>query len=175
VKAPKTRPHFSQVLPATLWWRNKNFDILVLCNFCYINPKLLFTYKVNKNIPKCLKCFFLGWYTHCCIGVWQSIALLHSLKGYNLTINTWVELLRSKFKRSTWKLSSMSTENGLGLKVDIEDRALGRQKMTSVYTLPLALPGAGVLTLRPKSFSVDLKLDLHFRPKNASQKRLSTL
>jgi hypothetical protein len=34
-----------------------------------------------------------------------------------------VELLRSKFKRSTQKLRFRLTENGLGLKVDIEDRA----------------------------------------------------
>ncbi len=119
---------------------------------------------------------FFSWLVHLLLYVWQSIAFLHSLKGYNLTINTWVELLRSKFKSSTRKLSSMSTENGLGLKVDIEDRALGRPKMTSVYTLPWPCRGmAGVSTLRSKPFSVDLKLDLHFRPKNASQKRLSTL
>ncbi len=35
----------------------------------------------------------------------------------------WVELLRSKFKRSIRKLHFRLTENGLGLKVDIEDRA----------------------------------------------------
>jgi hypothetical protein len=46
-----------------------------------------------------------------------------------------VELLRSKFKSSTRKLSSVSTENGLGLKVDIGDQALGRQKMNWVLTL----------------------------------------
>jgi len=44
----------------------------------------------------------------------------------------WVELLRSKFKRSTQKLSSISTDFDLDLKVDIEDRALGRQKMNWV-------------------------------------------
>ncbi len=40
-----------------------------------------------------------------------------------------VELLRSKFMRSTQKLHFRSTENDLSLKVDIEE-ALGQQKMT---------------------------------------------
>jgi len=43
-----------------------------------------------------------------------------------------VELLRSKFKRLTRKLSSMSTDFDLDLKVDIEDRALGRQKINEL-------------------------------------------
>jgi len=42
----------------------------------------------------------------------------------------WVELLRSKFKRSTWKLCFMSTEIDLGLKVDIDNPALCQQILT---------------------------------------------
>jgi len=44
-----------------------------------------------------------------------------------------VELLRSKFKRLTRKSHFSSTENGLGLKVDIEDCALGRQILTTSF------------------------------------------
>ncbi len=48
-----------------------------------------------------------------------------------------VELLWSKFKRSTQKLSSMSTDFDLDLKVNIEDQALGGQKMNWVFRLTL--------------------------------------
>jgi len=44
-----------------------------------------------------------------------------------------VELLRSKFQSLTQKLHFRSTENGLGLKVDIEDRALGLQILTTLF------------------------------------------
>ncbi len=37
----------------------------------------------------------------------------------------WVELLRSKFKRSTWKLHFRSTDFDFGLKINIKDGALG--------------------------------------------------
>ncbi len=46
-----------------------------------------------------------------------------------------MELLRSKFKRSTQKLSFRLTDFDLDLKVDIEDQALGRQKMNWVKQL----------------------------------------
>jgi hypothetical protein len=48
-----------------------------------------------------------------------------------------VELFRSKFKRPTQKLSSMSTDFDLDLKVNTEDRALGQQKMNWVFKLTL--------------------------------------
>ncbi len=42
-------------------------------------------------------------------------------KSCNVKIKKRVKLLRSKFKRSTQKLSFMLTANDLGVKVDIED------------------------------------------------------
>jgi len=74
----------------------------------------------------------------------QNIDYLQINKKISFGIHR-VELLRSKFKRPTRKLSSMSTENGLGLKVDIEDPALGRQKMNNLKIQ--------VIFCRPKSRS----------------------
>ncbi len=47
-----------------------------------------------------------------------------------ITLMWWAELLRSKFKRSTQKLSSILTDFDLD---DIEDQALGQQKMNWVF------------------------------------------
>jgi len=62
---------------------------------------------------------------------------LNPLKNLCKFSKTWVELLRSKFKKSTQKLSSMLPDFDLDLNVDIEDQALGRQKMNWVFRLTL--------------------------------------
>jgi len=55
----------------------------------------------------------------------KQIIIVHFFKVNNcVCVLTRVELLRSKFKRSTQKSRFMSTQNDYVLKVDIEERAL---------------------------------------------------
>jgi len=65
------------------------------------------------------------------LGGWLNPFEILGLNSETGKIFQWVELLRSKFKRSTQKLRNMSTQNDYVFKVDIEDRALqylGRHK-----------------------------------------------
>jgi len=50
-----------------------------------------------------------------------------------------VELLRSKFKRSTQKSRSMSTQIDFGLNVDIDNRVLGRHIFTTMLMSTLKI------------------------------------
>ncbi len=80
----------------------------LLCDFCHIISKPVFTNKSEQKHKNVLSVLFLGWYTHCCIAG-NPIALLHDLRRLQPQ-HIYIEINNILFPRYSWGLSSANTK-----------------------------------------------------------------